>query len=81
MSVPSSPSPLLAPCRPGDCISHSMLMDHCRCLAMTRMPTSRHLPAAQAKYRWWVYDRWCERSRGKPSKLSDIRVSRPVTYR
>ncbi|KAG2438287.1 hypothetical protein HYH02_010985 [Chlamydomonas schloesseri] len=28
----------------------------------------------QAKYRWWVYDRWCERSRGKPSKLSDIRL-------
>ncbi|EFJ40260.1 tRNA pseudouridine synthase mitochondrial precursor, partial [Volvox carteri f. nagariensis] len=28
----------------------------------------------QSKYRWWVYDRWCERSRGKPGKLSDVEL-------
>ncbi|GIL87313.1 hypothetical protein Vretimale_1737 [Volvox reticuliferus] len=28
----------------------------------------------QSKYRWWVYDRWCERSRGKPSRLSDVEL-------
>jgi hypothetical protein len=28
----------------------------------------------QSKYRWWVYDRWCERSRGKPGRLSDVEL-------
>ncbi|GLC53532.1 hypothetical protein PLESTB_000759800 [Pleodorina starrii] len=28
----------------------------------------------QAKYRWWVYDRWCERSRGKPGRLCDVEL-------
>lgn len=29
-------------------------------------------PCPQAKQRWWVHDRWCERSRGKPSHWSDL---------
>lgn len=27
-----------------------------------------------ARQRWWVCDRWCDQSRGKPQRLSDIRL-------
>jgi tRNA U38,U39,U40 pseudouridine synthase TruA len=26
----------------------------------------------QTRQRWWIYDRWCERSRGKPQQPSDL---------
>ncbi|MEW5308600.1 MAG: hypothetical protein WDW38_000545 [Sanguina aurantia] len=26
----------------------------------------------QAKHRWWVYERWCTQSRGKPNSFKDI---------
>ena len=29
---------------------------------------------AHARQRWWVYDRWCEQSRGKPRGLGDVRL-------
>lgn len=29
---------------------------------------------AQDKQVWWVYDRWCERSRGKPQHPGDLRL-------
>lgn len=28
----------------------------------------------QAKQVWWVYDRWCERSRGKPQHPKDLQL-------
>jgi len=28
-----------------------------------------------AKARWWVYDRWCEQSRGKPQKVADVALN------
>jgi hypothetical protein len=28
----------------------------------------------EARQRWWVYDRWCEQSRGKPSGLKDVQL-------
>lgn len=40
-------------------------------IACLLMVTDHHL---QAKHRWWVYDRWCERSRGKPQRQSDVEL-------
>ncbi|KXZ49697.1 hypothetical protein GPECTOR_20g554 [Gonium pectorale] len=40
--------------------------------AGTKGGKGRGREARGSRYAWWVYDRWCERSRGKPGRLSDV---------
>jgi tRNA U38,U39,U40 pseudouridine synthase TruA len=45
------------------------------CVMLTpALPCRCWTPPAQANQVWWVYDRWCERSRGKPQHPRDLQL-------